>query len=629
MASLFATLIINFIINFILSVSFSIILILLFSKKSTNIFIKILAFIMININLFLVLCLISDICFRFAETIGVTEENTSMELVIKICYQLIFWFNTFFPMLIIPFIISYEESGEFTTIKKVKDAFIKTIFGFSFIFIFGGVYIILVLFDKFIIAKVLEICLIQLNSIFAFVFIGFSIVKIPKKMFIHSNMDKSIKYYEFKSKVKKEELDYNLKELELIKIRCNLTLEYINSINNVNTEENKKDENNENEINLKNLNEQKIMLQSEKYVKEMITVFNNDEDLENEKKIENEENNNDNSDNENNENNKDEKINKDKKEPIKTYKDLVKENRKLKELLRNKERIKNEIQRIYNNWYKLKSLSFLIKTELKDNKNEDEDEDSLSKKSLTLSPNENNFIPLKSLSLEKVKFFNKTNRLIYFFLAFFLILSDIIIVYSEISISFDSLKSIFGLIILLRNAYIVNFFFIIIILFLFFLAIYAMVKLKYLKKKNGFFLGKKTDTISLLVICTRLSAVSIPICLNVIEIVTLDSKKYNINFETLLQKHFGKDMNLPTFDNITPFIPLFLIIVIIIFIFNIIGRVCKNRKKINFAFKTEKREEFIEEGRKYLFEIYEKENKIVNNSKEKNTIFDEAKYVVN
>ena len=171
MASLFATLIINFIINFILSVSFSIILILLFSKKSTNIFIKILAFIMININLFLVLCLISDICFRFAETIGVTEENTSMELVIKICYQLIFWFNTFFPMLIIPFIISYEESGEFTTIKKVKDAFIKTIFGFSFIFIFGGVYIILVLFDKFIIAKVLEICLIQLNSIFAFVFI--------------------------------------------------------------------------------------------------------------------------------------------------------------------------------------------------------------------------------------------------------------------------------------------------------------------------------------------------------------------------------------------------------------------------------------------------------------------------
>ena len=67
-----------------------------------------------------------------------------------------------------------------------------------------------------------------------------------------------------------------------------------------------------------------------------------------------------------------------------------------------------------------------------------------------------------------------------------------------------------------------------------------------------------------------------------------------------------------------------MIIVIIIFSFNIIGRICKKRRKLNFKLKSEKREEIIQDGKKYLFEIYEKENKCSNNN-QFNKIFNEIK----
>ena len=635
--SVFANIIINFVVNLILSVSFSIILIVHLSKKTINKFIKGLSLIMINLNLFLVLSLISDIFYNHIITGDTTitdKEKKIIESLLGKCYQIIFFVNSLFPPFI-PFIISYEESGEFTKKKKIKDAFKKFIFGLSFLLIFGGVYFILNIFKNYTIAYVLIICLIQMNSFLAFVFIGFSIVKIPKKMFLRSNMEKNINYYEFKAKIKKEELEDSLKELQLIKTRCILTLKYINSIkdSNINEEENKNNENNENnenKINTKDLEEQKNMIQSEEYIKEMISVFNNDEDLKNEENIENEEKEKNNNDSEDNMNEKIEETNKNKKEkkkePIMTYKDLVNENRQLKEFMRNKERIKIEIQKIYNEWYKLKSLSILIKIESNEDKNEDIDTLNLSpKNSITLSMNEENFIPLNSLSPRKIKFFKKANKPIYLLLGFFFIFSGIMIVLSEISISFGNRASIFGIMTFIKNMFIINIFFIVIILFIFFLAINAMIKLKYLKKKNGIFLDKKTDQISLLVICSRLSAVSIPICLNVIKMITHDEKKFNqIDFKTILGENFGKKMKISAFDSITPYIPLFLIIVIIIFSFNIIGRICKKRRKLNFKLKSEKREEFIQDGKKYLFEIYEKENKCGNNN-QFNKIFNEIK----
>ena len=208
MVSVFASIIINFIVNFILSISFSIIFILLLSKETTNRYIKGLSFIMINLNLFLVLSLISDIFYSYIitfndDTTFTNEKKELIESLIGFCYQIIFWVNSSFPPLIIPFVISYEESGEFTKKKKIKDAFIKVIFGFSFALVFGGAYAILTILDSYKLTHALKICLIQMNSFLAFVFIGFSIVKLPKKMFLRSNVEKNINYYEFKAKIKK------------------------------------------------------------------------------------------------------------------------------------------------------------------------------------------------------------------------------------------------------------------------------------------------------------------------------------------------------------------------------------------------------------------------------------------
>ena len=526
--------------------------------------------------------------------------------------------------------IEYEESGEFTKSNKIKAVFRKIPIILFFTTLFPVVFgLIFKFFKNISIVFFLKLLFNESGSILAFVFIGFSIVKLPKKMFLYSNIDKTVDYYEFKAKIKNEELGDTLKDFQLIKKRCDLTLKYIDSIKENNDfneegEESKENENNENEINKKIVEEQQTMIQNENNIKEMISVLNNDEDL-----LENEGNIVDNKDIENkkndNEDNKNKEKNENKKDSIKTYKELVKENRKLKELMRNKEIIKNEIQRIYKNWYKLRSISFLAKKELKEDKNKDNEILNLSSnESKNLSLKDENFIQPNDLTLKNVKSIKKLTKLLYLFLGFFFIFSDFIIVLSEISISFNNKFSIFALIFYMKNVYLINLFFIIIILFLFFLMIYGMIKINNFGKKIGFVLGK-TDGISLLVFCRSLNFITVPIGLNVIKMVTFDiqDKKNNEDFKTFLEINFAKKVNFLLFDKIILYIPQTLVISIIIFSFHIFGRICKKRRKNNFKLMKENRDEFIQEGRKYLFEIYEKENKYCKNYKEMSKIFKE------
>ena len=149
MSSIFAGIIINFVINYILSVLLTLKLISLFSKKSTNIYIKGICFIMMSLNLFLAFCLVSDIFFSFEyrfenqeSSIFSESEVNLFKTLIGLWYKIIFWVNSLFPLLVFPVIIAYEESGEFTFSKKIKNALIKTALNTAFVFgFFGGIVI--------------------------------------------------------------------------------------------------------------------------------------------------------------------------------------------------------------------------------------------------------------------------------------------------------------------------------------------------------------------------------------------------------------------------------------------------------------------------------------------------------
>ena len=146
--------------------------------------------------------------------------------ILNLNYKIIFWVLVGYASQIIFYVIYFESSGEFTFWRKIFDSvksnMIRTII---FVGIFGLLAIILkdIMGVIFILFGVIPI-------IFAFVYLGLSIVKIPRNMYILSNSKLALEYYEYKASKKLNELNKNNEELKKIYFRCQQTFEYIKNI---------------------------------------------------------------------------------------------------------------------------------------------------------------------------------------------------------------------------------------------------------------------------------------------------------------------------------------------------------------------------------------------------------------
>ena len=171
------------------------------------------------------------------------EDIEELREVLRGNYGTIFWVlftiaNNLF------FYISYLQSGEFTFCKKLLDCFKN-----GLIFMIG----------HWIIVSILGLIYQNLAGAFLFVYavlpiayiIGFlaiSIVKIPRRMYIHSDNKLALEYYEFRANKKLKELNKNEEDLKKIYSKCQNTFDYIKKIEeykeNIKNNKKKKKENN-------------------------------------------------------------------------------------------------------------------------------------------------------------------------------------------------------------------------------------------------------------------------------------------------------------------------------------------------------------------------------------------------
>ncbi len=522
----------------------------------------------------------------------------------------------------------YFESGEFTLCGKILDTLKKTILLYMiFILIIALAFI-----SKDFQFAVLSV-FIGLNIIYSFIFLAHSIIDIPKKMNIHSDINLSLEYYEYKADKKLNELNKFHDKIKTNYHRCQKTLKYIENIeyflenNDIKIDD--KDKLDENDKKGKEKNED-ILIENKEYSNDIINDNKKSEqkeqNLDKEEKllikesIENEENKKE-SKNEEDEGDKD-KIIKDYKKhkdiikckqyinivleyirelipkynveignegdekPFKKMKEIVKANFKMKLADREIERISAQILEIYKGWCFKKGISLELEKDINDIM-------------------ETDFIPPQNISSKKIQFYKKYNKIIYKGLMILFILFDILILFQEICLCLPVNISLFSHIFKRTNQQIlIHLVFIIIGGLFYFYAIYSFGKIKSFGMKYMIFGGNLTNTLAIFTFCQRLSSVSFPISMNILLMIFHKNIKDDDKGNFIIEQYFSRQLGGSIMYIITSFIPLILIIILILDYFNICGILCKKKKKKqSFYLKNDIRENKISNGKAYLMKL--------------------------
>ena len=271
---------------------------------------------------------------------------------------------------------------------------------------------------------------------------------------------------------------------------------------------------------------------------------------------------------------------------FKKKEDIVKANKTIKEIKINNERFNLDIQYFYNQWNFLKTLNL--------------DED-LKRKSLN-EDIESNFIPTQKIYPLKSKIYKACYNCYHKFLTIFFILIGIAIILLEFSLLFNYDMRANKVI---SNRYIVLSY-ITFFCFSFFIFYYALYSTKFKKiglfqEGNSLYPKNKTDYISLLSFSGNLSDLTFPLCVNIIKLLKL--KKNNDKLITVLEENFADDLSIDIFQKIQNFLSLIIIIVMILTYFRIIEKFKRKKDDVKFEVINEKRDVYIEEGKKYLMKL--------------------------
>ena len=580
----------------------------------------------------------------------IIKDLEEIQGVLVINYAIIFWVLVTLSNQLILYLISFEESGEFTFCRKLFDSIKKNL-------IITIVIIAIISIISLILGDIVSSIFIYfniLNIFIAFILLGVSIVKLPRIMYIHSNTRIALEYYEFKANKKLVEFNKNNEELQKNYFICKQSIEYVKNIeeylkndNNIKNGENENEELNEEEKKeTKEANNDNIQikgnLNNEIINDNNVETINNgmNEEIEEKDKIEVKDINEDEKKEEKKEEKKDEKdikkdynkhksfikykkyldilfsnlseiikkynidITKEKKEePVKEYKKIVEINGKSKIIDADNERINSQIKSIYKKWAFLKEIS-LEENSIKDLiiQNDIKDINSSLKE-------EEVFIPSSETSQKKIQFYKKYNRALYLSLMIIFIILGTFIMVSEISLSLPINISIFSLIFTnIKNKIIIHILVIFFASLIFIYISYSFGKIKYMGRKYILFGGNKTNSLGLLSYCQKLSTISFPVSMNVVRLIF--HKNVNEEEKTTLEEKYGNDIGNIPFYKVSSFISLFLIVVIIYNVFDICGinlfsyikKICK-KKKISFNIKNEFRTQYISEGKLYLMKL--------------------------
>ena len=600
----------------------TLILLLYYARKHTNIVVFITAYISWFLNFVFVIFLPYDIYYiKNKENIPKITEK-----IIEYGYSVTYWILFIFSWIFIPLMQSYESSGEITKMEKLKSSLKENIIYYGVIFAISLIIFIICIF-KYGIDSTFQItkdCSLIIGILFLFFLLSYSLITYPKTLYHKLNYQKQIKYHEWRASQFYEKLEEIQFDLINRFIRLKVTL---NSLKEV-----EEDENNEIQINKESINEsnsdkkkpiiKKNSLSSQlslsikqREVKDYIDFMEKKyNDFEKVSKIKygidlNKE-----------------KIDKDIK-PIEEMKDLIELNRKINKKLNDNLRTQCRIRNCYKRWAILNTILYLTK----ENENNDEDEkgekeekeekekekeknkreDNKNEKLVISDQNSTNlkeegFIPLEDFSKYKLFYYTKIKRIFIYIMLIFIIISGLISILCEILMMvkiefFLFLKSI-------KNIFVLHLAILIPIIYFICMSNYTLFKIK-LSSYIYMYGHRQTDSVSLMIFSSNLIRIYFAICLNILQMLNQFKHKESNNTQSIFEEFFGIEQT-ENEDNyilkLCRLSPCVLILFMILFFFNIPGKIGNLVGYNLFEFESEERDLGISDGHKYLMNMNKK-----------------------
>ena len=566
-----------------LSISFvlSLLILLYFARRNTNIIIFITALICWFMNLYLIILIPYDVYYTQSDK-GDIQETTKK--FIETGYKISYWVLFVFSWFVIPVMKGYVTSGEITISKKLKASLISNV---KFFAILGVIGLFAILF-----------CIIKYGASYTFLFVknfsliygllfyffllSYGMVRLPKTLFLKFKYEQYIKYLEWeinKFKKKLGEISNNLiKYFSSIKATVD---KYGGNELKYQTLDENDDSDNEGEINVKenlidnkkskNVNEKPDGFEDFEdyldYMKEKLLKFREDSikygiDMK--------------------------KENFEKKPAISNNKKFVEINRKINSNEIDSLRFQYRLANFYKRWAILNTINYL-----------------------TQNKYEEGFIPLENFNACKLVYYSKIKKYFYILLLILSILAGVIIIACELCIICGfTFITIFKK---MDNIVAIHFAILIPLIYLISMTNYTLFKFK-LSSFLYMYGPRQTDSVSLITFSSYLSRLYFAICLNFMQAINQVSRyQYRTNFE----KFFGLN-SYSYILYLIRFFPIIFFVLIVLFIFNVPEKILNCCCGYNvFEFETEERNELIEDGHEYLMKI----NKKLNGNKLEHTDF--------
>ena len=579
-----------------------------YARKNINPVVIITAFLTWFLNLVLIVLLLFDIYYTQTKEGMNSEMPNITKNIIIYGYNIIYWSTFLLGWIFVPLMQSYEDSGEFTKIEKLKSSLKENLIYYGILLV---IIIILLVFTiiKFGIEKTLIIIKdgsLIFGLVFFFFLLSYSLIKYPKTLYFKLNNSKQIQYHEWRANKFFNRLDEDKFDLINIFSCLKVTINNINEIDKINDEKDIKSIKESinttiNSKNSKNSRKKKDSLSMDltdepKKIKDYLEYMDKEYDnflkLSSEFGIDLE------------------KEKEEEQKSITSIKDLIKLNRKIKRKKQDNLRMQCRIKNCYNRWAILNTLFYFKnkkneEDEEKNNKKKKENDEKEidTKKELLFSLEEEGFIPLTNFSNFKIFYYSKLKKFFIFIIFIIHIIAVIITITCEIIMmsGFDIISKFLGII---NNIYILHITTLIPFIYLIFMSNYTLFKIK-ISSFIYMYGHKQTDSVSLMVFSSYLSRIYFAVCLNCIQCLNQFSDNKISNF----QEFFGiidKENEDNFIFSLCRYSPFVLFLFLIFFFFNIPGKLANFLGYNLFEFETEERDLMIKDGHAYLMNLNKK-----------------------
>ena len=578
-------------------------LLLYYVRKNVNILVFFTAYIAWLFNFALIVFLPFDIYYTQIATDSDIKMSEMTRKMIEYGYTITYWTLFIFSWIFIPLMQCYESSGEFTKLAKLKSSLKENIIYYSILALIS-IAILIFAIIKTGFEYTLELakdCSLIIGILFFFFLLSYSLIKYPKTLYQKLNYINLIKYHEWRANQFFEKLDEIKFDLINRFLRLRITIQ------NLKDEENNKKES----INTSIITEKSNKSKDSSSLSMELSLSDKTKQLTGYLEFM-----------ENKYNDFSENCSKygialskekvDGQKLITELKDLIELNRKINKKLNDNLRMQCRLRNCYKRWAILNTLLFFNKIT---DKNEDEKKDTIKennndekiivKSEKQLSLKEEGFIPLEDFSNCYIFYYTKIRKIFLFFLLILSIIAGLITIICEILMlfKFDLIFRILGKI---NNIIILHFVILIPLIYLIWMSNYTLFKIK-ISSYIYMYGHRQTDSVSLMIFSSYLSRIYFAICLNCLQAINQFTKDNKSKFEEFfdISQTEGEDNLIIKLCRLSPCVLIFFMI---LFFFNVPGKI-GNLVGFNlFEFESEERDLGIRDGHRYLMILNKKLN---------------------